>query len=114
MSGSVAKRHTLLKMTENSNTTRKSMYGSFSQSYRPLLPVQLQEHLQHRYRRVLTGEVSTPSPDTVPRRSTRSRVLGDELHHSEQKEDNKMDIDSVFENWLPQALLVNLIRHFQE
>ena len=41
----------LLKNGRKYNATRKTMYRSLSQDYQPPLPVRLEIHLQHRYRR---------------------------------------------------------------
>ena len=48
----------------------------------------------------LTVGDSTPSPATIRRRSTRSRVWGNQLHDSEQTEDETEDIDFVLRNRL--------------
>ena len=47
----MVKNHILFEMAENPNATRKTMYRSLSQDYRPVLPVRLQVRLLHRYRK---------------------------------------------------------------
>ena len=51
MSGPVVRNHNSLKMTDEYNAARRTVYRSLSLVYRPVLPAQLHRHLQHRHRR---------------------------------------------------------------
>ena len=51
MIGPVVSYHISLKMAKGYNAIRKTTCRSLSQDYQPVLPVRLEVHLQHRYRR---------------------------------------------------------------
>ena len=99
LTGPVVKNHTLLKTKEKSIATRKTMAilvpglstGSSSSTTRtsPTTPPQ-----------DWTVEDSTPGPATIRRRSTCNRILGDQLHDSEQTEDKNKNIDPTLGNRL--------------
>ena len=97
MSGPVVQDHTI-KNCSKYNATWKTMYRSLSQNYQPALPVRLQVHLQHRYRKT---QQKTPRQVRRPRRSTRSPVLGDQLCDSEQSEGDSKDTEGNLLRDLP-------------
>ena len=99
MTGPVVRNHTLLKTREKSIATRKTVAilvpglstGSSSSTTRtsPTTPPQ-----------DWTVEDSTLGPATIRRRSTCNRILGDQLHDSEQTEDKNKNIDPTLRNRL--------------